>query len=143
VLRVSDNSRGNLKSHFSGLKSVKTDQLITFEGATGAPNPDEQTVMCDVLAAELNATLSSANYTMTDLNCIDFEFIPYETSRKRMRLFPIVWNSRRRLQQQGGNLNIYYNVEAEYPIRPGQVDFMTDGFDDIIEVNHVYLMQCF
>jgi hypothetical protein len=142
VLRVSDLSNGNLKSSFSGIKSVKSDQLITFKGATSEPSQEEQSAMCDVLADQITATLQSENYTVTAVNCTEFEFIPYETSRKRMRLFLIGWNPRRRLQQQGGDLNIYYNVEAEYPIRSGQLDFMADGFDDIVEVNHLYLMHC-
>jgi len=135
ILRVSDRSGGNLKSSITGLKSVKSDQLLTFEDATSEPSPEEEKVLCDVLTETLNSTLSSSNYTVTHVECLDFEFIPYETQRKKKRLFSIRWPSlRRRLQQNGGgDLNIYYNIEAEYPMRAGQVDFMADGFDDIIE----------
>ena len=137
ILRVSDRSSGYLKSSYTGLKSVKSDQLLSFEDASGEPTPEEEEVMCDVLTDSLNSTLSSANYTITAVHCVDFEFIPYEITRKRMRLFPIGWNSRRQLQQRGGgNLNIYYNIEAEYPFRSGQGDFMADGFDNIIEVRY-------
>lgn len=135
ILRVSDMTSGNLKASYSGLKSVHTDQLMIFEGASSDPSPAEETIFCDVITDELNSTLSSANYTVTSVECLSFVFIPYETSRKKMRLFPIGWGSGRRLQQAGsGNLRITYNVEAEYPIRSGQVDFMGGNFDDIIEV---------
>ena len=141
ILRVSDRSGGNLKSSITGLKSVKSDQLLTFEDATSEPSPEEEKVLCDVLTETLNSTLSSSNYTVTHVECLDFEFIPYETQRKKKRLFSIRWPSlRRRLQQNGGgDLNIYYNIEAEYPMRAGQVDFMADGFDDIIEVKFIML----
>lgn len=133
---MSDLTAGNLKSSFSGIKSVKSDQLISFDDASSEPTLEEEEIMCDVLADSLNSTLSSVNYTITSVDCIDFEFIPYESSRKRMRLFPIGWHPRRQLQQQeGGRLNIYYNIQAEYPFRSDQVDFMADEFDDIIEVS--------
>ena len=140
LLRVSDRSNGNLKSSITGLKSVKSDQLLTFEDATSEPSPEEEKVLCDVLTETLNSTLSSSNYTVTDIECVDFEFIPYETQSKKRRLFSFRWPSlRRRLQQnEGGELNIYYNVVAEYPLRAGQEDFLADGFDDIIEVNICY-----
>ena len=115
ILRVSDQTAGNLKSSYSGVKSVKSDQLLSFEDATSEPTAEEEIALCDVLTETLNSTLASANYTITAVNCLDFEFIPYETSRKRMRLFDTrSWKSLRRLQTgSGGRLDILYSIEGK------------------------------
>eukprot|EP00804_Cyclotella_cryptica_P011504 CCRYP_017068-RC/>CCRYP_017068-RC protein AED:0.01 eAED:0.01 QI:2073/1/1/1/1/0.8/5/675/1069 len=133
VLRVADRSAGNLKCNYSGLKSVQSDQVITFKDASGLPTPEEEDVFCDVIASFLNDTVSMKNYIVTDVNCLSYEFIPYESYRKRLRLFQLGWGAWRRLQEGVGDLNVYYNISSEYAVPVGQTDTMGDGFGDLIE----------
>jgi hypothetical protein len=137
VLRVSEQSAGKLQSSYAGHVSVKSDQVISFEETSAAPTPEEEKIFCDVISEALNMTLSSNNYTVTDIECTDFEFIPYASSRQRLRLFQVDRGGwKRRLQSVDGELNIYYNISAEYPIRlSGEGDFMEGNFDNLIEVS--------
>ena len=135
ILRVADRSVGNLKCNYSGLKSIKSNQVITFSDASGLPTPEEEEVFCDVIAGLLNDTVAVNNYTVTDVNCLNFEFIPYVSDRQRIRLFPLGLGAWRRLQAVGGDLNMYYNISSEYPFPVGQEDTMGDGFGELIEVS--------
>lgn len=135
ILRIADRSSGNLKCNYSGLKSVKSDQVITFKNASGLPTPEEEDVFCDIIAGLLNDTVSMKNYIVTDVDCLSFEFIPYKSYRKRLQLFQLGLGAWRRLQTVSGDLNIYYNISSEYSFPVGQEDTMADGFGDLIEVS--------
>ena len=135
ILRVADRSVGNLKCNYSGLKSIASNQVITFKDASGLPTPEEEEMFCDVIAGLLNDTVAVKNYTVSDVNCLSFEFIPYVSDRQRLRLFQLGLGAWRRLQAVGGDLNMYYNISSEYPFPVGQKDTMGDGFGDLIEVS--------
>lgn len=119
LLEVSDRIKGDLPAVYSGAQTVSSEQVIELNNAAPVELEDE-TTFCFGIQDQLTESYYLINYTVLDVNCESFNFVPFEASD----------------DQPVGNLEVDYKVTGEYTPADREEDIeLREQFGGLVEVS--------